>query len=484
MNRTLRIGTILLVSIMILTTFALPGALANNKNTTKITNGTKVNTSSVSIGESGGESSGKHGSLFGITSSILIDKTGTLGPYDKGHRYYIHVYNVDDVAKAIVNGNKVAQVNYPQGDKWVEITNYLKDGSNTIELTDENGYSGWTYGFEISQDNSNIILTDSCGIVGHMGCMNNDVTNGFVYRNIITLLITKPIQSSDRLNSGDILKVGTSIISQNGQYRLTLQDDGNLVLYNLANSPLWASNTMNNNIAQIVMQTDGNMVMMDKGNQQIWSTGTSGNPGAYLVVQNDGSAVIYNMAGGKLWSTGQIQPPTTGLSAHRTIDKTTLIAGSDAIVTIAIQNDNTARAISLKESIPQGWSLSRISDDADQFKAVTNEWIWLSAASNAVKTAKYKLTVPPGTKAGTYSTNGVITTSGSTVDIIGDNTISVVTGDMLSYYRGLGVDANKVETSDLLKAADDWRNNIIPQGFSVPIATGQLLTLADEWRNS
>ena len=57
-------------------------------------------------------------------------------------------------------------------------------------------------------------------------------------------------------------------------------------------------------------------------------------------------------------------------------------------------------------------------------------------------------------------------------------------GDILTYYRGLGQNPSAVETGDLLKAADDWRDNIIPQGFSVSVATNQLLALADEWRNS
>lgn len=58
------------------------------------------------------------------------------------------------------------------------------------------------------------------------------------------------------------------------------------------------------------------------------------------------------------------------------------------------------------------------------------------------------------------------------------------TGDMLSYYRGLGLYPNIVETSDLLKAADDWRNNVASPGFVASVTTAQLLTLADEWRNS
>ena len=64
------------------------------------------------------------------------------------------------------------------------------------------------------------------------------------------------------------------------------------------------------------------------------------------------------------------------------------------------------------------------------------------------------------------------------------NTSPPIKGDVLSYYRGLGQYSNIVETSDLLKAADDWRDNIIPPGFYLSITTSQLLVLADEWRNA
>jgi len=56
--------------------------------------------------------------------------------------------------------------------------------------------------------------------------------------------------------------------------------------------------------------------------------------------------------------------------------------------------------------------------------------------------------------------------------------------DILVYYRGLGQNPNIVETRDLLKAADDQRDKIVPPGFSVSITYGQLLTLAEEWKNS
>ncbi len=62
------------------------------------------------------------------------------------------------------------------------------------------------------------------------------------------------------------------------------------------------------------------------------------------------------------------------------------------------------------------------------------------------------------------------------------NNIVKPNNDILTYYRGLGENANIVETNDIMKSADDWRSNIVPQGFSTPITTDQLLTLADEWR--
>jgi len=53
--------------------------------------------------------------------------------------------------------------------------------------------------------------------------------------------------------------------------------------------------------------------------------------------------------------------------------------------------------------------------------------------------------------------------------------------DIFSYYRGLGEDPNVVELSDLVKAANDWLNDVIPPGFTAVITLGQLVQLANEW---
>lgn len=113
------------------------------------------------------------------------------------------------------------------------------------------------------------------------------------------------------------------------------------------------------------------------------------------------------------------------VSADRTIDNSTLTVGNSTNVTVNIQNDVT-QALSLQEIIPPGWSLTRMTDDADQFKASTNEWVWLTVTNNTIKTVTYKLTVPSGTVPGVYNIKGNITAKNTTTSVTGDNAITVV----------------------------------------------------------
>ncbi|WIB36241.1 hypothetical protein [Curtobacterium sp. MCJR17_043] len=47
------------------------------------------------------------------------------------------------------------------------------------------------------------------------------------------------------VKAGTTLQPGDSVNSTNGQFRLVLQGDGNLVEYGIGNAVLWASNTAN-----------------------------------------------------------------------------------------------------------------------------------------------------------------------------------------------------------------------------------------------
>src|SRR5687768_11402669 len=96
------------------------------------------------------------------------------------------------------------------------------------------------------------------------------------------------------LQPGESMVRGETISSNNGNYDLVMQDDGNLVLYRDSDDrALWASGTHGDAVSQVVMQHDGNLVVYGFPNP-LWASDTWGKPGSYLVVQDDGNVVIYD----------------------------------------------------------------------------------------------------------------------------------------------------------------------------------------------
>ena len=103
---------------------------------------------------------------------------------------------------------------------------------------------------------------------------------------------------------GDVLRPGEWIRSNDGRFELVYQGDGNLVL-DQQGTAIWASGTHGRAPGLVVMQHDGNFVMYDANNVPIWtSDGSYGHAGAWLIVQDDGNVVIYSEGGTALWNTG------------------------------------------------------------------------------------------------------------------------------------------------------------------------------------
>ena len=107
-----------------------------------------------------------------------------------------------------------------------------------------------------------------------------------------------------RIVPGRSLLAGQSVRSPNGRAQLTMQPDGNFVLYDSHGGiPLWGSLTNGKGGTRATMQTDGNLVVYNGANQPLWASGTDRHPGAYLAVQDDGNVVVY--AGtSPLWASG------------------------------------------------------------------------------------------------------------------------------------------------------------------------------------
>jgi len=104
------------------------------------------------------------------------------------------------------------------------------------------------------------------------------------------------------LTANQSLAIGQTLVSCDGRFTLTMQSDGNLVLYQ-GSAALWATNTVNSGATKAIMQGDGNFVLYTAAGKPVWASNTAGNAGARLVAQNDGNLVILAAGGAALWAS-------------------------------------------------------------------------------------------------------------------------------------------------------------------------------------
>jgi hypothetical protein len=123
------------------------------------------------------------------------------------------------------------------------------------------------------------------------------------------------------------LNVGDFLISANGSYGLRQQVDGNLVIYDGANRPLWARGGSYVQNARSVMQDDGNLVTysdylpaVSGSGSAIWATNTAGNGPSYLGLMDDGNLIIVQTPyfAQRLPSMGGVQPPSGNFGGNVT----------------------------------------------------------------------------------------------------------------------------------------------------------------------
>ena len=116
-----------------------------------------------------------------------------------------------------------------------------------------------------------------------------------------------------KLVSGVSLPQDVPLRSANGAYFLVAQADGNLVGYTScdfrAENAFWSSKTLGKGRApyRLEMQRDGNLVLYDATGAATWSTGTHGAAGSgaqdYLVIQDDRNLVVYRPQCAVRWAS-------------------------------------------------------------------------------------------------------------------------------------------------------------------------------------
>ena len=112
-----------------------------------------------------------------------------------------------------------------------------------------------------------------------------------------------------QLWAGESLLAGQSRMSTDGRFRLHLQEDGNLIWF-YGERVLWTSGSYGLRAPRLDLQPDGNLVVyetVDGQHKAVWASNTIA-PGAILTLQEDGNCVLYH-EGKAIWATNTLAPP-------------------------------------------------------------------------------------------------------------------------------------------------------------------------------
>jgi hypothetical protein len=87
------------------------------------------------------------------------------------------------------------------------------------------------------------------------------------------------------------------VVSPNNQYRVYMQNDGNMVLYKYTSTPasaIWATNTGNTSARDVYFGNNGNIALFSVQGYEIWNAGSGqAGPDRAWVLQDDGNFVGY-----------------------------------------------------------------------------------------------------------------------------------------------------------------------------------------------
>ncbi len=192
------------------------------------------------------------------------------------------------------------------------LANDLPSGTGAVTLPYQN----------VSSANSHDITSgNDCTGGGQQNCTASngfDVPSGLGAPNGLGLFQSGSSSSSytSQLTEGATLYTNQSLGSSttNPAYRLIMQGDGNLVVYNHSNKPVWQSGTHGSGANKLVVQGDGNLVLYTAANKPVWNSETTDvinnvtRGSEKLIMQGDGNLVLYNYSPGgskaePSWST-------------------------------------------------------------------------------------------------------------------------------------------------------------------------------------
>jgi hypothetical protein len=108
------------------------------------------------------------------------------------------------------------------------------------------------------------------------------------------------------LRAGERLARGQQIASPSGAFFLTLDQEGELAVLTSGYQPVWAAGIAGQGGVVATMQRDGALVVLGPDRAVVWSSGTTG-PGNRLTVHDDGNLVVYSSMGIPAWQSNTAQ---------------------------------------------------------------------------------------------------------------------------------------------------------------------------------
>ena len=134
--------------------------------------------------------------IFSVLAFVLIFSLACLNITSNANaattsneKWYVRVYNVDDIGEVYVNGTLVETVYFNGDSGWVDITDSVQNtvGETKIRFTMYNEWQGYTWGFQVAKmlpnESMRVVWSAKAGTAGVTGANNNDQsrTNSIVY---------------------------------------------------------------------------------------------------------------------------------------------------------------------------------------------------------------------------------------------------------------------------------------------------------------
>jgi hypothetical protein len=108
------------------------------------------------------------------------------------------------------------------------------------------------------------------------------------------------------VKAGEGLAPGETVSACGGCFSVTMQSDGNLVLYKKAGGALWSSATAGSTGYTLDMASGGDLTLWSKEGCPLWSTNTGGHTGSKFAVQDDGNLVVYDATNHPIWASSTV----------------------------------------------------------------------------------------------------------------------------------------------------------------------------------